>query len=138
MFNTHLDYEVERYIESGLRPEYQEGLSIEDAALSQTDQNYGGSIENAISINIPNALFRTSAECEYIESICGEEDKCWKFQSQDSFMIENRFYDEIIIKMNDGKETKFYFVLRDFWTPQTMHKTIVFWYYDFGYDSGSR
>ena len=82
--------------------------------LGQTDQKVGNSIENAIIIKAPNSVLGISEEYKYIESICGERNKCWTMELQSLLVVKNRFYDEITIKMNDGTEKMFYFDITDF------------------------
>lgn len=94
--------------------ENKETNSIEDVEFTQTDQKAGDSIENAIIIKAPNSALGITEEFKYIERICGKENKCWTMELQKLLVIKNRFYDEIIIKMNDGMVRKFYFDITDF------------------------
>ena len=73
----------------------------------------GESIENAITINSLTTLIGIAREYKHIEVMYGKMDKDWILLEQNLLIIDQKFYDKIIIQ-TDGLKKEIFFEVTSF------------------------
>lgn len=75
-------------------------------------KNHGGdgsSKEMAVIIEAANILIGTDAEYAHIGGSCGLQGRDWSLLKQSTFHSKGRTYDQIEIRLSDGRQRTFYF-----------------------------
>jgi hypothetical protein len=122
---SHLAYELQKYSQQGLRPDYNHDLDlvgineaeILTANMEQPnlfDGGRGDSFETAVVVNAQNQLVGVQAEYTYIANQCGQPHKDWKLQWQGLQEHGGKAYDVLTIALNSGETRTFYFDIAKF------------------------
>lgn len=75
-------------------------------------KNHGGdgsSTMTAVIVEASNILEGTDAEYAHIGGVCGLQGRDWSLLRQSTFHSKGRTYDQIEVRLADGRQKTFYF-----------------------------
>ncbi len=79
------------------------------------NDNGGDSIDHAIVILEASHQEGVDAEYMVLAQKFGPENVAWKFITQELLNNDNKFFDKLVIKLNDGSEKAVFFDITDFY-----------------------